>query len=224
MRLNQFLYCSGEVVKLYHYPRGPDSGFNVYPNFGSRRGYFDTTPMAHALNEPCYVVEPHPPGIDLPPNGLPVFTLNYENDDDGQRRLGKDSRLTFVAPRDDEYFVVLRDVRGLEGEDFQYELLVRPPKPSFICKVMSADPEVSPGTGKKFGLEVERIDGFDGPIDIQVTNLPEGFSVAGPLQIEAGHDRLWATLLANEDAKTPSEDEANGVTVVASATVGAELI
>ena len=35
MKLNEYLYASGEVVKLYHYPRGPDSGFNVYPNFGT---------------------------------------------------------------------------------------------------------------------------------------------------------------------------------------------
>ena len=224
MRLNQLLYCGGEVVKLYHYPRGPDSGFNVYPNFGSRRGYFDTTPTAHALHEPCYIVEPHPPGIELTPNGLPVFTLNYENDDDALRRWGSDSRLTFVAPRSDDYFVAIRDVTGAEGEDFKYQLMIRPPRRDFKGKLIGQDPEVAPGTGKKIGIEVERIDGFDGPIDVQFTNLPDGFFVQGPLQIEAGHDRLWATLIADEDAKIPSEEDCDAVSVLASASIDGQRV
>ena len=151
MQLNQLLYSSGEVVKLFHYPRGPDSGFNVYPNFGSRRGFFDTTPVAHALHEPAYIVEAHPPEAKLPPNGLPVFVLNYENDDDSQRRLGKDSRLTFVAPKDGEYLVQLRDVRGQQGEDYKYTLMIRPPKPNFNGKLLDKELKVALGTGKKFG-------------------------------------------------------------------------
>ena len=62
MQLNEYLYANGEVVKLWLYPRGPDSGFVVYPGQGTRWGYFDTTPLSHALGEPCYVVQPHPPG------------------------------------------------------------------------------------------------------------------------------------------------------------------
>ena len=224
MRLNQFLYSQGEVVKLYHYPRGPDSGFNVYPNFGNRRTYFDSTPIAHALHEPAYVVEPHPPGASLPPNGLPVFTLNYENDDDSERRFGKDSRLTFTVPKDGEYLIKLRDVRGLQGDDFAYELFVRAPKPDFKCKVATMDPKVGPGTGRKIMFEAERIDGFEQPINIRVSNLPDGFSIVGPLQIEAGHDRAWATLLATDDAVTPDEDVAKQVEITASTEIDGELI
>ena len=58
MKLNQFLYVNGEVVKLWHYPRGPDSGYVVYPGSGSRYGYHDTTPLAHPLGQPAYIVEP----------------------------------------------------------------------------------------------------------------------------------------------------------------------
>ncbi|MCH8922523.1 MAG: radical SAM protein [Planctomycetes bacterium] len=93
MSLNQYLYAGGEVVRLYHYPRGPDSGFNVYPNSGKRHGYFGTTPLSHALGAPCYIVEPHPPGETIVPNGLPVFRLNYENDDDSLRKLGAETIL-----------------------------------------------------------------------------------------------------------------------------------
>ena len=96
MELNEYLYANGEVVKLWMYPRGPDSGFLVYPGVdGNRYTYFGTTAITHALNEPCYIVEPHPPGTKLIPNGLPQYTLYYENDDDGWRKLGADSRVTF---------------------------------------------------------------------------------------------------------------------------------
>src|SRR5207302_645721 len=115
MRLDEYLYASGEVAKLWLYPRGPDSGFLVYPGQGKRWGYFDTTPLAHALGEPCYVVEAHPPGTNLIPNGLPVFPLYFDNDDDARRELGKDSRLEFTAPADGEYPGKIRDVRGLGG-------------------------------------------------------------------------------------------------------------
>jgi len=224
MTLNQYLYASGEVVRLYHYPRGPDSGFNVYPNFGKRRGYFDTTPLAHALHEPAYIVEPHPVGEELPPNGLPVFTLNYENDDDSQRRLGADSRMTFVAPADGDYFVSVRDVRGQQGEDFTYSLVVRPPQPNFKCKVLDSNPKVAAGTGRKFGVEAERVDGFDGPIEIEISGLPEGFYVPGPLQIEPGHDRLWATLWAEPDAKTPDKDALEKIELFATAQIDGKSV
>ena len=47
MDLNQYLYLNGEVVRLWLWPRGPDSGFQFYPQTGSRRLYFDTTAMSH---------------------------------------------------------------------------------------------------------------------------------------------------------------------------------
>ena len=47
MELNEYLYANGEVVKLWHYPRGPDSGFKVYPGFGNRYAFFNTTALAH---------------------------------------------------------------------------------------------------------------------------------------------------------------------------------
>ncbi len=36
MELNEYVYANGEVMKLWMYPRGPDSGFLVYPGFSWR--------------------------------------------------------------------------------------------------------------------------------------------------------------------------------------------
>ena len=56
MHLNDFLYANGEVTRLWMYPRGPDSGFNVYPGRGDRFTYFGTSHVTHALGEPAFVV------------------------------------------------------------------------------------------------------------------------------------------------------------------------
>jgi len=72
--VNEFLYCNGEVVKLWHYPRGPDSGFRVYPGVGNRQTWFDTSPLSHAMGEPCCIVEPWPAGTQPLPNGNSPFT------------------------------------------------------------------------------------------------------------------------------------------------------
>jgi len=54
--------------------RGPDSGFLVYPGYdGDRFTYFGSTAITHALNETCYIVEPHRPDETLIPNGLPQY-------------------------------------------------------------------------------------------------------------------------------------------------------
>ena len=83
------------------------------------------------MGEPGYIVVPYAVGTELPNNGLPVFTLNFENDDDAQRKLGKDSRLTFVAPADGAYLVRVSDVRGFAGDNFKYELTDPPPAARF---------------------------------------------------------------------------------------------
>ncbi len=220
MRINDYLYANGEVVKFWLFPRGPDSGFQVYPGQGTRWGYFDTTPLAHALGEPCYIVQPHPPGTKLVPNGLPQFLLYYENDDDAHRELGKDSRLYFTVPADGEYVVKLKDVRGLQGPDFRYTLAIRERRPDFKVTLSGGDPKVGAGGAKEFKVHADRIDGFDGPIRVDIAGVPPGFSVTTPLVIEAGQLDALGVIAADASAPAPKADEAKATTVKATASVG----
>jgi len=87
MELNQLMYLQGEVCKIFRMPQGPDSGFQFYSVGGKRRDYFGTSGVAHALDEPAYIVQPRDNSAKLEPNGLPVFTLYYANDDDSDRKL-----------------------------------------------------------------------------------------------------------------------------------------
>lgn len=224
MELNELLYCNGEVVKLWHYPRGPDSGFLVYPGEGSRWGQFDTTGLAHALGESCYVVRPHAPGTPLIPNGLPVFTVYYENDDDARRELGADSRLTFTAPADGAYVVRLKDVRGQQGEKYTYSLTVRPPQPGFKVTLRDRKLAVSPGSGKEFRVLARRDDGYEGPIEVQIEGLPEGLTAMSPVVIEAGQIEAVGLITAATDLAELPKDVEKSIKLTATARInGAEV-
>ncbi len=224
MDVNQLLYLNGEVVQLWLWPRGPDSGFQFYPQNGNRTTLFDTTANSHALQEPCYIVEPHPPGTELIPNGLPVFPIYYENDDDALRQLGHDSRLTFIAPAKGDYFVRISDVRGASGADFKYELTARPAKPDFNVQLQGNKPSVQAGSGKEFKLMANRLDGFGGEIQIAVENVPVGFEISQPLAIEAGQFFAYATINAAPDAEEPTPEDVKKIRFSASATVNGQEV
>ena len=225
MRLNEYLFANGEVVKLWLYPRGPDSGFGVYPGEGKRWGYFDTTPLAHALGDPCYVVQPHPPGTDLVPNGLPVFPLYFENDDESRRELGKDSKLFFTAPADGQYLARIRDVRGLEGPDFRYTMMIRPSRPDFRVELTQPKAAIAVGGSQEFRVKALRSDGFEGPIRVDYDGLPPGFSATTPLVIEAGQVEALGVVSAKVDARPPSSGKVGSSKVTASATIdGREVV
>lgn len=220
MELNEFFYANGEVVRLWLYPRGPDSGFKVYPGEGRRHTFFGTTALTHALNEPGYIVVPHPVGSQPVPNGLPVFRLNFENDDDPTREAGVDSRLLFTAPQTGNYLVRVTDTRGFGGAtNFHYTLAVRPGEPDFSVAVEGLPPKVSPGSGRELRFVAKRRESFTGPIRIEIANLPPGFTASTPVVIEAGQMVALATLHADAEAKSPEEAADKAVRVTATATI-----
>ena len=225
MNIDDLLYASGEVIKLSHYPRGPDSGFNVYPGYFVRHTFFDTTATSHALGETSYIVEPHAPGTELIPNGLPTFKVYYENDDESTRKMGTDSKLTFTAPADGTYLIRLRDARGFQGKDYRYELTLRPRQPDFKVRMTEgANSQPFRGSSRLFKLMAERLDGFDGEIRVDVEGLPPGFTATTPLIIEPGHFRAYGTITAAHDAPVPTADVAKTSKITATATIAGKEI
>lgn len=189
MELNQSLYAGGEVVRLWLYPRGPDSGFKVYPGFGNRFTYFDTTATTHALNEPCWIVEEL--GLDQEPaaNGLPVFPIYYSNDDDAMRSGGKDSKLHFRAPYTGRFLIRVRDTRGQSGKTFTYKLIVRRPESAFKFELETKEVTLREGVGAEFSVAIERLDGFEAPVHFEFQDIPEGITVSRELCVERGQWR-----------------------------------
>ncbi len=219
MELNQWLWMQGEVAKLFAMPEGPDSGFGLYSNGDKRIAYFNTTATSHPLDEPCYIVEPHAPGTKLVANGLPIFTLHYENDDDGLRELGTDSRILFTAPKDGEYVVRVQDSRGFGGGQYAYRLLLHEARLDFSVSVTEFEHQVSAGSGKAFTYVAKRIDGFDGEIRCEVSGVPSGWYVNTPLVVQAGQLKASGVISALPGAKQPTEEEWKALRITASADV-----
>ncbi len=198
MELNEYLYAGGEVVKLWLYPRGPDSGFKVYPGVGTRFSYFDTTATTHALNEPAWIVRELEEGEQPIPNGLPIMPIYYSNDDAGHRKSGKDSELFFECKQDGRYLIRVRDARGQSGETYRYQLSIQAPNPRFTVRAEVNEITLRPGVGIEFPIVADRFDRFDGGIEIRAEGLPEHLQLASPLSIEAGQLRAIGNVFVGD--------------------------
>ncbi|MCS7467998.1 hypothetical protein NZK35_15190 [Stieleria sp. ICT_E10.1] len=222
MQLGEYLYAAGEVTRLQMHPRGPDSGFNVYPGEGNRWTYFGTSGTTHALGEPAYIVRPLPAGAEPLANGLPVFDVFYENDDDPRRLAGKNSRLLFTAPADGLYTVRIGDTRGEGGSAYGYRLAIRPAQPGFRATTKPISKPLHPGTGREFQVQIDRLDGFDGAVTFEIDGLPDRLVSNFPLTIEAG--QRFATAVVWADPNEEGWDGEIEPTLTAAATINATRV
>jgi hypothetical protein len=151
--------------------------------------------------------------------------LYFANDDDGRRELGSDSLLTFTAPTGGHYLVRVTDVRGFGGKKFKYRLTIRQPRPGFKVSIAGKDATIPAGSGQRFTINLNRIDGFSGPVRVKIENLPPGFSATTPLVVEAGHLSAQGVINVTADAKAAPKEAWAKVRVVAKAQIlGQEVV
>jgi len=212
LAVNDTVLIGREVTKIAALPRNPDDDCQFWGEQGRRIGLLETTPEHHAMAQPVYKVEVHPPGATFPPGGVPPVTLDYRNDDGGPG-FDKDSRLTFDPPADGAYVVRVADVRGLGGETFGYHLVVRKPRPDFAVSVSPENPNVPRGGTALVTVNLTRRDGFDAPVEVSAGGLPPGIT-ATPARVERGGSTALLALTAAADAPAYSPP---GWTVTASA-------
>jgi hypothetical protein len=202
LAINDYVWVGNELLRVQELPKNPDDDCQFSGIGKQRLTYLDTTPTFISQGVPMYKVTIHPPGTTFPPNGFPVIALDYRNDDGGPG-YGKDSRIFFDAPSDGDYQVRVGDARGQGGSTFAYRLTVRPPRPSFQISFKPTAPAVWKGGAIPVTVSAERSDGFDGPIDVRLENLPPGFS-APATAIPAGENSTAFALSAAADAQTPA--------------------
>jgi hypothetical protein len=193
-----YLMVADELDQLTRIPDQPDADVDLRSADGLRWALLGTSPDAHAINTPVYRVEILPPDAEFPSNGLPVFHLTWRNDDGGPG-YGPDSRLDFVAPRDGDYILHLKDIRGLEGQNFAYRLSLHDANPDFRLSAEPENPNIPQGGSMLVTMTANRVRGYEGPIDINVEGLAPGVKAA-PATIPAGQDSTVVLLTA--DAST----------------------
>lgn len=198
LREGDYLMVGDELDRVDFIPDQPDAD-TVLKSMGDLRiAYLGTSPDVHAVNTPVYKAQILAPDAEFPSNGLPVFHLAWRNDDGGPG-YGSDSRLDFLVPADGDYFVHLKDVRGMEGSDFAYRLSMHEEEPDFRLKAEPENPNIPRGGTTAVTVSLDAIQGFDGPIDIEVTGLPRGVS-ASKARILAGQISTVVALTAAPDA------------------------
>jgi len=212
---NDYLMVGDELDQIAYIPDQPDADVILKGFEGQRFTWLGTSPSLRPLNTTVYKVQILPPDAEFPANGLPVFHLTERNDDGGPG-YGADSRLDFDAPADGDYLVHLKDVRNLGGPGFAYRLTIREAAPDFTLVADPDNPNIPLGGSTPMTVTVNRLQGYEGPIEIEVKGLPQGLT-ASKAEIAAGEDSTVVVLSAapgsNPDSP-PAHLEIEGHAVV----------
>jgi hypothetical protein len=118
--------------------------------------------------------------------------------DDAQQT--KDSTLNWKAPADGKFVVSVRDLHGRGGERFLYHLRAEPTGPDFEVHGEYYYAQLAPGTNMVWFAEINRLNGFTGPVEMLVENLPAGVT-AEPVTIPEGMVHCAIILQASPSAK-----------------------
>jgi hypothetical protein len=124
---------------------------------------------------------------------------------------GPDPKLAIKVPdKVQEVTLAVRDLRNLGGSAFGYRLLALPQASDFSLKVLTPYVNIPAGGAAAIEVSAER-NGYDGPIQLGIADLPEG------LMVEGGHiaaiavnyagarprkSRGYLTVTAKPDAKS----------------------
>ncbi len=126
------------------------------------------------------------------------------NDDHEDRETGlithqADSWLCAELKEDGEYYLQLSDTQHNGGPAYGYRLRVSPPQPDFALRVTPSCVNVAAGRDAVVSVCALRKDGFDGPIDLALKDMPAGFTLSGA-RIPAGRESIRMTLRAPKQA------------------------
>ncbi len=161
---------------------------NVF-SFAAQKGqWFEFEATSHQL------------GLPLDPV-LEVFTADGKlvvESDDGTRT--KDPKLHWKAPGDGTFFLAIRDLHGRGGERFLYHVSMKRGEPDFEVSGEYYYAQLAPGTQMIWFAKVNRVNGYDGPVEIFVDDLPAGVR-AEPVTIPPGMNHCGIILSAAADAE-----------------------
>lgn len=114
-----------------------------------------------------------------------------------------DASLLVRLPADGRYEVRLRDARGQGGPGCHYRLRISEPRPDFELWVSPPTLSLPLGGSVKACAYVRRIDGFSGPISINLDNPPLGISSAGGHIASNACENLFTVSVVSSNKRLP---------------------
>ncbi|MHB9131233.1 MAG: PPC domain-containing protein [Armatimonadota bacterium] len=122
------------------------------------------------------------------------------NDDHANGEMGlithqADSYLTAKLPADGVYFVQVLEGQRHGGDAYNYHVRIGSPHADFALRMTPSCINVPAGGTASITVYAFRKDGWDGDIEVALTDAPEGFTLKGA-KIPAGKDHVTVTLEA----------------------------
>jgi hypothetical protein len=113
--------------------------------------------------------------------------------------FGKDAALVFTPPADGDYVLAVRDLNSKGGDAAVYHVEADWARPDFTLRCDPDKAMIGPGTSTAWYVTVNRVNGFTGPVAVQVEGLPRGVT-ASPLTIPPSMTQGVIVLTAAADA------------------------
>jgi hypothetical protein len=113
---------------------------------------------------------------------------------------GKDAAITFTPPADGDYILRIRDLNSKGGPGYVYHIDADWARPDFTVKCDGDKAMIGPAGRVPWFVQVVRVNGFTGPVKIDVRGLPQGVTV-NPLTIPEGQTE--GLLVLSAAAGTP---------------------
>jgi hypothetical protein len=112
-----------------------------------------------------------------------------------------DARMVHTFAAAGDYVVKIADVTEQGSPEYAYRLRIAPAEKDFTLRVKTDAASMGPGDTALVNVNALRQDGFEGPVRVEVQDLPPGF-VASPAVIPAGETDAHLTISAAADAAT----------------------
>jgi hypothetical protein len=106
----------------------------------------------------------------------------------GKRNMQDSCLEGWKAPADGTYVVEIRDVHARGGAAYPYLLHVTPGVPDLELLIDTDKTWVTPGTCAPIFVRARRINGFDGPVELQIDGLPGGVTAHCGRILPGGQD------------------------------------
>jgi hypothetical protein len=113
--------------------------------------------------------------------------------------FGKDAALVFTPPADGDYVMRIRDLNSKGGPTHVYFVEADWARPDFTLRCDPDKAMIGPGSSTAWYVHVTRVNGFAGPVRIDLKGLPKGVTV-NPLTIPPSMTQGLLVLTADKDA------------------------
>ncbi len=88
-----------------------------------------------------------------------------------------DSYLNTLLPSNGTYLVHIRDTQHRGGPEYTYRLRISPPRPDFVLRAEPSRVVFRGSATAALNVHILRKDGFEGRVDLQLKDPPEGYSL-----------------------------------------------